>query len=206
MFAGMRESEAFALWCGDVSGDGIQIERSWYKGRYEPPKTRKSERKVGVPDEILARLFAWIGRLPANGPKDCVFPSSTLVTPIWPESVLRMYVRPKLRPFELGWINFAVLRRSHSCLQKAEELGPQDHRRSTGSPNAHTPGQLRPERGGRTEGGSVEAIRRLYWGASQTRLIEVDAFWRGLQVVDSMERETGLEPATSSLGSWHSPR
>ena len=41
-----------------------------------------------------------------------------MVTPIWPESVLRMYVRPKLRPFELGWINFAVLRRSHSTLHK----------------------------------------------------------------------------------------
>ena len=24
------------------------------------------------------------------------------------------------------------------------------------------------------------------------------------QVIDKMERETGLEPATSSLGSWHS--
>src|SRR5690348_2551457 len=49
MFAGMRESEAFALWCGDVKEHGIQIERSWYKGRYEPPKTPKSERTVGVP-------------------------------------------------------------------------------------------------------------------------------------------------------------
>src|SRR4051794_4504637 len=39
-------------------------------------------------------------------------------TPIWPESVLRMFVRPKLRPVELGWINFAVLRRSHSTLHK----------------------------------------------------------------------------------------
>src|ERR1039457_2563912 len=28
--------------------------------------------------------------------------------------------------------------------------------------------------------------------------------WRGLQVIEKMERETGLEPATSSLGSWHS--
>ena len=28
--------------------------------------------------------------------------------------------------------------------------------------------------------------------------------WLGLQVVENMERETGLEPATSSLGSWHS--
>ena len=56
--------------------------------------------------------------LPVNGPKDCIFPSTTLVTPIWPESVLRNYVLPKLRPAELGWINFAVLRRSHSTLHK----------------------------------------------------------------------------------------
>ena len=118
MFAGMRESEVFALWCGDVNGQGIQIERSWYKGRYEPPKTPKSQRTVGVPDEILEQLKSWISGLPVNGPKDCVFPSTTLVTPIWPESVLRNYVRPKLRPAELGWINFAVLRRSHSTLHK----------------------------------------------------------------------------------------
>jgi integrase len=118
MFAGMRESEAFALWCGDVKEHGVQIERSWYKGRYEPPKTPKSERTVGVPDEILERLRDWMSRLPANGPSDCVFPSSKLVTPIWPESVLRDYVRPKLRPAGLGWINFAVLRRSHSTLHK----------------------------------------------------------------------------------------
>ena len=32
--------------------------------------------------------------------------------------MLRNYVRPKLRPAELGWINFAVLRRSHSTLHK----------------------------------------------------------------------------------------
>ncbi len=102
MFAGMRESEAFALWCGDIKEDGIQIERSWYKGRYEPPKTPKSERTVGVPDEILERLPVGSRNLPANGPRDCVFPSAKLVTPIWPESVLRDYVRPKLRPVELA--------------------------------------------------------------------------------------------------------
>jgi site-specific recombinase XerC len=118
MFAGMRESEVFALWCGDMKGEGIEIERSWYKGRYEPPKTPKSQRTVGVPDEIMERLNFWIANLPVNGPADCVFPSTTLVTPIWPESVLRNYVRPILRPAKLGWINFAVLRRSHSTLHK----------------------------------------------------------------------------------------
>jgi site-specific recombinase XerC len=118
MFAGMRESEVFALWCGDIREEGIQIERSWYKGRYEPPKTPKSQRTVGVPDEILSQLKSWIAKLPVNGPTDCVFPSARLVTPIWPESVLRNYIRPKLRPAKLGWINFAVLRRSHSTLHK----------------------------------------------------------------------------------------
>jgi integrase len=118
MFAGMRESEVFALWCGDIHGQGIQIERSFYKGRYEAPKTPKSQRTVGVPDEIMQRLKTWTSKLPVSGAKDCVFPSTTLVTPIWPESVLRKHVRPKLRPANLGWINFAVLRRSHSTLHK----------------------------------------------------------------------------------------
>src|ERR1035441_5776874 len=31
-----------------------------------------------------------------------------------------------------------------------------------------------------------------------------ELIWRGMQVIKNMERETGLEPATSSLGSWHS--
>ena len=83
---------------------------------YEPPKTEKSDRTVGVPDEIMERLHSWISQLPANGPTDCVFPSTKLTTPIWPESVLRNYVRPRLRPAGLGWINFEVLRRSHSTL------------------------------------------------------------------------------------------
>jgi hypothetical protein len=41
--------------------------------------------------------------------------------PIWPESLLRLYVRPKLRPAALDWINFAVLRRSHSTLHNQRQ-------------------------------------------------------------------------------------
>jgi hypothetical protein len=44
MFAGMRESEAFALWCGDVSGGGIPVERSQYKGSYEPQERTQGRR------------------------------------------------------------------------------------------------------------------------------------------------------------------
>jgi site-specific recombinase XerD len=63
MFAGMRESEAIALWCGDITDQGINIDRSFYKGLYGPPKTEKSDRMVGVPDEIMERLRSWISRL-----------------------------------------------------------------------------------------------------------------------------------------------
>ena len=124
MFAGMRESEAFAIWCGDVAGDGIHIERSFYKGFYGPPKTPKSDRIVGVPDEIMERLRSRISRLPVNDSTACVFPSSKLVKPIWPESLLSKYVRPRLRPAGLGWMNFEVLRRSHSTLHKRRKSDP----------------------------------------------------------------------------------
>ena len=38
----------------------------------------------------------------------------------------------------------------------------------------------------------------------QLRQMRQKLIWRGMQVIENMERETGLEPATSSLGSWHS--
>jgi hypothetical protein len=82
----------------------------------------------------MERIKSWISRLPVNGPKDCIFPSTTLVTPMWPESVLRNYVRPKLPPAELGWINFAVLG-DPIPRSTSSELG-EDHRRSTGPRNA----------------------------------------------------------------------
>ena len=40
-----------------------------------------------------------------------------------------------------------------------------------------------------------------YLVTSKTRLPEIGG---SLQVIEKMERETGLEPVTSSLGSWHS--
>ena len=168
MFAGMRESEAIALWCGDVSHEGIRIERSFYKGVYEPPKTPKSDRTVGVPNEIMARLRSWISRLMANGPNDCVFPSSKLVKPIWPESLLSNHVRPLLRPVGLGWINFEVLRRSHSTLHKQRESDLKIIADQQGHGDADPPGGIRPERGRRAKGGSIKTLRRFFEGVSQS--------------------------------------
>ena len=125
MFGGLRESEAYGLWCGDLTeDDGIRIERSWFRGRYEDPKTAKSRRTVYPPLEIMERLRGWISGLPANGPQDPVFPSQTLVTPLWPGNVLRNYVRPKVKRLGLGWITFQILRRSRATLHRARKSDP----------------------------------------------------------------------------------
>jgi hypothetical protein len=106
---------------------------------------------------------------------------SNVVTPIWPESVLRMYVRPKLRRFELGWINFAVLRRSHSTLHKQRN----SDLKIIADQQAHG---MRTHLDNYVQSGVAEwkavaskLYADFYWSASQTRLIEVDAFRRDLQ-------------------------
>ncbi|WP_321470131.1 tyrosine-type recombinase/integrase [uncultured Paludibaculum sp.] len=112
LFAGMRESEVFGLWCGDVGERGILVQRSWYKGNYGPPKNNKP-RLVGPPPELLARLKTWIAQLPAQEPEAPVFPSLSLVTPLAGENFMKYYVRPKLKKAGLV-VNFAMLRRAHS--------------------------------------------------------------------------------------------
>ena len=101
----MHESEAIALWCGDITDQGINIDRGFYRGLYGPPKTEKSDRMVGVPDQIMERLRAWISRLLTTGPTDCVFPSETLVTPVWPENMLsRIFGRVYAQSASVGSI------------------------------------------------------------------------------------------------------
>jgi replication initiator protein len=75
-----------ALWCGDVTDQGINIDRSFYR-LVRSAENRKDRSHGGVPDEIMKRLRSWISRLPGTGPNDCVFPSATLGTPIWPENI-----------------------------------------------------------------------------------------------------------------------
>ena len=68
---------------------------------------------------------------------------------------LEQDVRPRLRPAGLGWINFAVLRRSHSTLHKQRKsdlkviADQQGHGMRTAS------GGIRPERFA-NEGGSAK--------------------------------------------------
>ena len=123
-FCGLRESEAYGLKNGDLYQQGmIRVERSWYKGDINPTKTDEI-REVGVGAEIMERLMAWIATLPEGNHEGWVFPSERIVTPLLPDNVLRRCIHPRLEPLGLDWINFAVLRRSHSTLHQERGTDP----------------------------------------------------------------------------------
>jgi integrase len=124
IFCGLRESEVYGLKNGDLFQlEALRVERSWYKGDINPTKTNES-RDVGLGAEIFARLRDWIAALPERSNEGWVFPSERMVTPLLPGNVLRRCVDPRLEPLGLDWINFAVLRRSHSTLHEEKGTDP----------------------------------------------------------------------------------
>jgi integrase len=106
-FCGLQESEVYGLKIGDLFQRGaIKVQRSWYAGEVNPTKTNQI-RDVGV--EVAE---GW------------VFASERIVTPLPPENVLQHCIHPRLDPLGLGWITFAVLRRSHSTLHQERGTDP----------------------------------------------------------------------------------
>jgi integrase len=123
-FCGLRESEAYGLKNGDLFEQGaIRVQRSWFRGDTNPTKTNEI-REVGVGSEIFDRLVAWICDLPERNNAGWVFPSERIVTALRPDNVLRRFIHPRLEPLGLDWINFAVLRRSHSTLHEDRGTNP----------------------------------------------------------------------------------
>jgi integrase len=99
------------------------VQRSWYKGASNPTKTNEV-RDVGVDAEIFERLKAWTSGLPDCTESGWIFPSERIVTALWPGNVLERCIYPRLEPLGLDWINFAVLRRSHSNLHEDKGTDP----------------------------------------------------------------------------------
>ena len=116
MFCGLRQSEVYALRCGDISGASITIERSIYRGSINAAKTDRSHRLTGLPAALASELRGWIETLPANGPEAWLFPSILDPSqPIWwPDSRYTKEIKPKLAAIGLGWVTFAVVRRTYS--------------------------------------------------------------------------------------------
>src|SRR5262249_30399000 len=124
VLAGMRPGEILALrwkWLTEHSAD---VQQRVYRGELDVPKTRKSNRRVALPDGLSLDIQAWRAASPDVGQEAWVFPSETLRTPLSRDNVWRRSIQPKLASAGLGWASFQVMRRTHSTLMNKLQVDP----------------------------------------------------------------------------------
>jgi integrase len=80
-----------------------------------------SKRLAAMSSGLLRDMTEWLNQNPEGEPEDWLFPSETLKTPLAKDNVMRRNLRPALEAICFGWVDFHILRRTHSSLMR--ELG-----------------------------------------------------------------------------------
>jgi integrase len=125
VLAGLRPGEILALTRSRIEKDFADIKQRVYRGEFDSPKTFKSIRWAALGDGLLAWLNRWLEMLPDTGPEAWVFPSERLTTPLSKDNCLRRGFQPRLKAVGLDWVNFQVMRRTHSSLSSDLGVDPQ---------------------------------------------------------------------------------
>jgi integrase len=115
VIAGMRPGEIFGLTWGRVGADYADIKQRVYRGQIDRPKTVQSIRQAALSNGLLRALDDWRNACVDTCPEAWVFPSER-GTPLWRDNILRRTIRRKLAGVGLAWVNFQVMRRTHSTL------------------------------------------------------------------------------------------
>ena len=124
VLAGMRPGEIFGLRRGHVGESHASVCQRVYRGDIDTPKTVKSVRKVALPEGLRQDLKTWLATSPDFGPDGWLFPSEKLTTPLAKDNAWRRHIGPRLDAIGLGWVNFHILRRSHSSLMRDRNVDP----------------------------------------------------------------------------------
>ena len=122
--AGMRPGEILGLKWGAVKTDHCDISMRIYRGDIDRPKTSHSVRKAALSESLLSELDEWRSICPDIGPDAWVFPSEQGDTAIWRDNIWRRRSHPKFKAAGLGWVNFQVMRRTHSSFMNELEVDP----------------------------------------------------------------------------------
>jgi len=121
VLAGLRPGEIFALRRHRVTANTADIQERIYRGKLDTPKTHKSVRVVALAEKLIGEdLQEWLATSP-SGTEAWLFPSENLDSPLSKDNVLYRYMRPRLETVGLGWVDYQVMRRTHSTLMR--ELG-----------------------------------------------------------------------------------
>ncbi len=123
ILAGMRQSEIFGIRRGRAHIDYIEVVERVSRRDIDTPKTAKSFRKVALSSEVQRDLCAWLDST-SGGLEDWLFPSENSTMPIGADNMMARYIRPRLKEIDLGWVDYRVLRRTHSSLMKEKGVDP----------------------------------------------------------------------------------
>jgi len=116
VLAGLRPGEIFGLKWGRLSGTHADIRQRVYRGEIDSPKTTNSIRKAALSAGLMAEIELWRS-LSLDASADAwVFPSETGKTPLGRDNVWRRRIGPRLKDAGLDWVDFHVMRRTHSTL------------------------------------------------------------------------------------------
>ena len=121
VLAGLRPGEIFGLKRGRIDATSAAIEQRVYRGTIDTPKTQKSKRLAAVSSGLSRDLDDWLSRDPDGRSEDWLFPSEKVTTPLAKDNAMLRYIRPALKTIGFDWVDFHVLRRTHSSLMR--ELG-----------------------------------------------------------------------------------
>jgi len=125
IFAGFRPGEMLALQRRHVSVDAtvVRVEQRVYRGDIDDPKTDPSRREVAIPPRTAELLAQWMNAAVGPEPQAYVF-ASEKGTPVWRDTLMYDYIRPKLKPHGLEWVDFQVLRATHASIGHRLKLDP----------------------------------------------------------------------------------
>jgi len=116
ILAGLRPGEIFALKWGHIMETHVDIRQRVYRGETDSPKTSNSIRKAALSAGLLTEIDFWQSISLDPSENAWVFPSESGKTPLGRDNVWRRRIGPKLEAVGLGWVDFHVMRRTHSTL------------------------------------------------------------------------------------------
>jgi integrase len=125
VLAGLRPGEIFGLKRSQAEAKYASIQQRVYRGEIDTPKTFKSRRSAALGDQLSVWIRQWLEMLPDGDPDGWLFPSEKGTTPVAKDNVWRRHFLPRLKKVGLEWVNFQVLRRTHSSLLDDLGVDPQ---------------------------------------------------------------------------------
>lgn len=114
---GMRAGELWGLQWGDIDWNSkrIHVRRSLWKGNFQTPKSKNSNRQIDIPDMLIHELRKWKLASPTNE-NDLVFPSPAGKQSQHDNAVKRHF-NPALRKAGLRQVSFHSLRHSNASMR-----------------------------------------------------------------------------------------